>query len=306
MATSPVPSPGKPWTPIGLTRWSGEYLEERGVENGRLDAEHLLAHVLGIQRLDLYLQHDRPLQPPELQAFKALLLRRADREPLQYVVGQAVFRELELATDRRALIPRPETEVLVGEVLSWVAHTSPPEGQANDGRRTLQAVDVGTGSGAIALSLLTEGHFSRVVAIDSSNEALSLARENGSALGVLDRLELRNGKGLGPLGPGERFDVIVSNPPYVPEGEKETLAPEIRNWEPLEALLAGPEGLDVVRPILSDAPEHLVQGGLLAVEVGPDQASRLRREMEEGGSFRDVRVVPDLAGRDRVVMGSRN
>lgn len=306
MPAVPVPRPGEPWTPIGLTRWSGEYLRERGVENGRLDAEHLLAHVLGVGRLDLYLQHDRPLQPPELQAFKTLLLRRAGREPLQYVLGQVAFRELELMTDRRALIPRPETEVLVGEVLSWAGGAEDPAGAGSTPRRALQAVDVGTGTGAIALSLISEGPFGRVVAIDSSSEALSLARENAAALGVLERLEFRIGDGLSTLSPGERFDVIVSNPPYVPEGDREMLAPEIRDWEPMDALLAGPEGLDVLRPLLADAPHYLVGGGLLAVEVGTDQAPRLCREMEEAGSFCGIRVVPDLTGRDRIVLATRS
>jgi release factor glutamine methyltransferase len=261
--------------------------------------------VLGIRRLDLYLQHDRPLQPPELRDFKALLLRRAGREPLQYVVGQTSFRELELKSDPRALIPRPETEVLVEQVLSWVRGQPSPSGGSDAKDRSFRAVDVGTGTGAIALSLLTEGPFGTVVAIDRSADALALAAENGTALGLSKGLELRQGNGLEPLASHERFEVIVSNPPYVSDGDQEALAPEIRDWEPMEALLAGPEGLDLLRPIIAGAPDHLVPGGLLALEVGSDQGRRLAREMEASERLQDVRLAPDLAGRDRVVLAIR-
>jgi release factor glutamine methyltransferase len=277
------------------------------VENGRLDAENILSHVLGLRRLDLYLQHDRPLQGPELKAFKTLLLRRAAREPLQYVLGRTSFRELELATDPRALIPRPETEVLVGEVLAWAVGVNEPTGcLGSDVEKGLRAVDVGTGTGAIALSLLSEGPFREVVATDASAEALNLARENALALGVLDGLDLRNGRGLEPLGSHERFDAIVSNPPYIPERDLQELAPEIRQWEPMEALLAGREGLDVLIPLVFGAPRHLREGGLLALEVGHDQAQTICREAERSGNFGEVRVVKDLAGRDRIVLAERS
>ncbi|MCJ7626969.1 MAG: hypothetical protein MUO50_01155, partial [Longimicrobiales bacterium] len=161
-----LPGPGESWTPIRLTRWSGEYLRGKGVEHGRLDAELILARVLNLGRLDLYLQFDRPLRPRELEAFKALLVRRASREPLQYMLETIPFRELDLRTDARALIPRPETEILVGEVLAW----------ADRQKAGLTGLDVGTGSGAIALSLLREGSFQRMVGTDSSRDALDLAR----------------------------------------------------------------------------------------------------------------------------------
>jgi release factor glutamine methyltransferase len=305
-----LPGPGEPWTPILLTRWSGEYLRGKGVEKGRLDAELLLAEVLGVRRLDLYLQHDRPLSPRELEDFKGLLRRRAAREPIQYVLGRTAFRELELRTDCRALIPRPETEVLVGEVLSWARESNAPHGAAwvegsgaSSGPPGFRALDVGTGSGAIALSLLLEGPFTGVVATDPSPLALALARENASHLGLLDRLELREGRLFEPILKGERFRAIVSNPPYVPEGDGPSLQEEVRGWEPPGALFAGPEGLDVIFPLVEGAPSFLEPGGLLAVEVGEGQASSVVQAMKQTRLLKEIRIRPDLAGRERVVMG---
>ncbi len=305
-----LPGPGEPWTPIGLTRWSGEYLGEKGIEGGRLDAELMLAHVLELRRLDLYLQHDRPLLAGELDAFKALLRRRATREPLQHVLGTAPFRELDLLSDSRALVPRPETEVLVGEVLAWAGEAMPgvlraspdPEG-IGEGSAPLFAADVGTGTGAIALSLLKEGPFQRVVATDPSPEALAIARENAELHGLTGVLELREGPLFMPLDPGERFHVLVSNPPYIPDGDRAGLQPEVRDWDPPTALFAGPEGLDVLLPLVEGAGAHLIPGGLLALEVGDGQAGKVARAMEETGGFREIRIRPDLTGRERVVLG---
>ncbi|GMR13904.1 MAG: peptide chain release factor N(5)-glutamine methyltransferase [Gemmatimonadota bacterium] len=290
-----VRAPGEPWTILGLILWSAEYLTGKGVESGRLDAEHLIAEALGKQRLELYLQFDRPLGAEELATFKPLLLRRGRREPLQYIVGRTGFRELELKTDRRALIPRPETETLVEEVLVWAAD--------RDGLGS--AIDIGTGTGAIALSLVKEGSFARVVGTDSSAEALDLARENASAVGVDSALELRVGSLFDPLEPGERFDVVVSNPPYVADGDAPDLAPEITEWEPSGALFAGPDGLDVIRAIVMDAPDRLNEGGLLALEVGDGQANEVADLIRQRQSFDEPSVGKDLAGRPRVVMAVR-
>lgn len=288
-------APGEPWTILGLILWSADYLTGKGVESGRLDAEHLLAEALGEERLELYLHFDRPLAVEELASFKPLLLRRGRREPLQYILGRTGFRELELKTDRRALIPRPETETLVGEVLAWAA----------DRGGLLSAVDIGTGTGAIALSLVTEGPFARVVGIDSSEEALGLARENAGAVGVDGALELLPGSLFEPLEPGERFDVVVSNPPYVADGDAQDLAPEITEWEPPGALFAGPAGLDVLRALVMDAPDRLNGGGLLALEVGDGQADDVVALVRQRQAFGDPVVRKDLAGRPRVVMAER-
>jgi release factor glutamine methyltransferase len=288
-----LPGPGESWTPIRLTRWSGGYLQEKGLENGRLDAELLLAQVLDTNRLDLYLQFDRPIHATELDRFKGLLLRRAAREPLQYILGTTAFRELEIRTDSRALIPRPETEVLVGEILEW----------AEKKDRELTGLDVGTGSGVIALSLLTEGPFSSFVGTDSSQDAMELARENVRGLKLEERMEVRRGALFEPLRPHERFDVIVSNPPYIPEGERGGLQPEVRDWEPAQALFAGSDGLAVLLPLVQGAPSHLNPGGLFGAEVGEGQAGKLALALRETGGFDQVWVRPDLAGKERIVLG---
>ena len=285
----------EPWTTLRLILWSEEYLESKGVESARLDAEHLIAEALGKDRLELYLQFDRPLVDEELASFKPLLLRRGRREPLQYILGRTGFRELELKSDRRALIPRPETEVLVGEVLAWAAHRG----------GVLSAMDVGTGTGAIALSLATEGPFGRVVGTDTSKDALELARENAGAVGVDGELELRAGYLFEPLEPGERFDLVVSNPPYVAEGDAPDLAPEITEWEPSGALFAGPTGLDVIGALVMDAPDRLNEGGLLALEVGDGQADDVADLFRQRQAFDEPSIRRDLAGRPRIVMAAR-
>ena len=282
------------WTVLRLIRWSGEYLSGKGVESGRLDAEHLLAHALGMERLQLYLQFDRPLTMEERDAFKPLLRRRAAREPLQYITGRAAFRELELRCDPRALIPRPETELLVDLVLDWAS-----------GREGLEAVDVGTGSGCIALALASEGSFATVWAVDRSEEALSLARENLEDRPRVEGVRLVQGEGLGALPVDVRVDAIVSNPPYVREDERGALAPEILGHEPHQALFGGSDGMSVIEPLVRDAAERLRAGGLLALEMGIDQAAAVLARIEARDAFRDAVVHRDLTGRPRFVTAVR-
>jgi release factor glutamine methyltransferase len=286
-------SSSRVWTIVDLLRWTTEYLAARGFHDSRLNAELLLAGVLGLKRLDLYLQFDRPLRPEELAEFKARLLRRARREPLQYIAGDADFRQLRLRVDRRVLIPRPETELLVGEVLDWAR-----------GREALRALDLGTGSGAIALSLALEGPFREVVATDVSAEALALAAENHRSCCPAERVEFRRGHLFGPLA-GERFDVVVSNPPYVAERDRDALDAEVREWEPAQALFAGEDGLELIREIVAAAPPHLRPGGLLALEVGADQAAAVAGLVRGQGDFEEPRVRRDLAGRERIVLAQR-
>jgi release factor glutamine methyltransferase len=276
-----------------MIRWTAEYLGEKGVHNARLNGELLLAGVLGCKRLDLYLQHDRPLSAEELAEFKIRLRRRARREPLQYIDGTAAFRNLVLRVDPRVLIPRPETEVLVQQVLDWAR-----------GREALTAVDMGTGSGAIALALATEGPFARVVATDAQAEALAAARENHALAAPGAPVEFRQGDLLAPVR-GERFDVVVSNPPYVGDEERASLDPEVREWEPASALFAGVGGMDVIRRLVPQAAEALKPGGLLALEIGAAQGAAVARVIEETNAFGAPRVRPDLAGRDRVALAER-
>jgi release factor glutamine methyltransferase len=280
----------KRWTVMEMVGWTANYLRDKGFHNPRLNAELLLAGTLGVKRLDLYLQFDRPLEADELAEFKARLLRRAKHEPLQYIDGSAAFRDLTLRVDPRVLIPRPETEVLVQEVLDWAA-----------ARGAASALDVGTGSGAIALALATEGSFSRVVAVDVSPGALEVARANAAQAAPGTGVDFRLGSLFAPA-EGERFDVVVSNPPYVGLDERETLDAEVRDWEPGTALFAGADGLEVIRPLVRQAPGHLDPGGLLAMEIGAAQADAVCALVRDTGAFAEPRVRRDLAGRDRIVM----
>ncbi len=288
-----VANTGESWTILRMILWSAEYLKNKGVETGRLDAEWLLAAALGVDRLQLYLKYDRPLSSEEREAFKPLLRRRAGREPLQYIIGRTGFRELELKTDPRVLIPRPETEVLVQEVLDW----------ASAGAESVW--DMGTGAGAVALSLAAEGTWTRVVATDVSPEALSVAADNAERYDLGGHVEFREGSLFEPLEEGERFDVIVSNPPYIAEGEKGELQPEVRDWEPPEALFAGEDGLDVIRELVAGAPKHLLSGGLLALECGLGQAEGIAADVQATGAFCAVRIRADLTGRPRFVTAER-
>jgi release factor glutamine methyltransferase len=281
------------WTVLRLIRWSAEYLEGKGVENGRLDAEHILAHVLDVGRLQLYLQYDRPLIPEELDRFRPLLRRRARREPLQHVLGRAAFRDMELKTDARALVPRPETELLVQLVLDWAR-----------GRGVLTAADVGTGSGCIALALATEGPFERVWGIDISPAALDLARENAAVHDPEGRIVWREARGLAGLD-GAPVDVVVSNPPYVARGEAGGLEPEVRDFEPDEALYAGDDGREVLHELVREAPAALGPGGLLALEVGLGQAASIRDTLMAHGAWENATVHEDYTGRQRFVTASR-
>lgn len=276
-----------------LSQKAAGLFAERGIENPRLEAELLLAHVLGIKRLDVYLQHDRPLTAAQLEQFRALVRRRLKREPLQYITGHVQFRDVELQVDRRVLIPRPETEVLVGEVVRYAKARGEP----------LRAVDLGTGSGAIALSLAHECPNVSVLATDVSPEAVELAQANARA----NEIELETGIGFlwQAVPEGAKFDIVVSNPPYVAEAERAELQPEVRDWEPAGALFAGPEGLDVLRALIGGAAGHMTPGGLLAVEMGATQAAAVTQLVAETTSFNEIRVVRDLAGRERIVTAVR-
>ena len=280
----------EPLTVLGVMLRSAEYLVGKGVESGRLDGEHLLAHVLGVGRLEMYLQHERPMSEDELQRFRPLLKRRGQREPLQYILGRQGFRELDLEVGSGVLVPRPETEQLVEVVLAWAAD-----------RRDLVALDVGTGSGAIALSLLLEGPFQRVVGTDISAEALAWASRNRAAAGEDSRLELREGRLFGTLGSGEVFDVVVSNPPYVAETDRAGLQPEVARWEPEQALFGGQDGLDVVRELVPGALDALKAGGLLALEIGEGQAESVVELIDGAEGYEETTVQRDLAGRKRIV-----
>jgi len=267
-----------------VLRRSTDHLAARGSGRPRLEAERLLAHALGLERVELYMHLDRPLSVAELDDARALVRRRADGEPLQYVLGEWGFRRLTLRVDGRALIPRPETETLVERCLALL-----------DGDDAPRVLDVGAGSGAVALALADEHPGARVTAIDVSEDALSLARENAERTGIV--VELLHHDLFAGL-PGDGWDLVVSNPPYVRDDELASLASEVLDWEPALALFDRGHTEALVRA----AAQALRPGGALAIETHEDGASGVAALLDREG-YVAVRTTKDLAGRDRVVEG---
>lgn len=269
-----------------VLRRAAEHLDGSS-ETPRLDAELLLAHTLGRERIDLYTDFDRPLDKIELDGYRDLIARRSRREPIAYILGEWGFRRLTLAVDRRALIPRPETEVVAERALARLAGLEAP-----------RVLDVGTGSGALALALVDEHPGASVLAIDVSPDALALAQENAERTGLRIELLEHDSRGGLPDGP---YDLVVSNPPYVEPLELGTLMPDVRDYEPHVALVGdrvsevvARAALDVIRP-----------GGRLVLEVGDGQALATAAALAELG-YLDIVMTPDLTGRDRVVEGRRD
>ena len=280
-----------------LIEVSARWLEGQGVDEARLAIEHLLAHVLGCRRLDLYLDHDRPVSEAERARFRGLVLRRLRREPLAYILGTRGFYGLDLKVGPGVLVPRPESEHLVEGGLEELGRV---QLEGEDPGRELVLADVGTGSGCLALALLTHAPGARAVGIDRSAAALRIARENARALGLEGRLSLVRGDLLDAVAPGS-LDLVVSNPPYVTPDEEGLLAPEVRDHEPREALFDAP-GLPLTARLVRDAKVALRPGGALLVETGWNKAPVLR-EMFAAAGYEAVRTIPDLAGIERVVLG---
>lgn len=261
------------------------FFKEKGVPNPKLDTDILIAHSLGIKRLDLYLDLDRPLTEAQLSELRPLVKRRADREPLQYIVGSTEFYGLTLKVDKRALIPRHETEELVDLII---------EQQEVQPERIL---DLGTGSGVLALALASKYPEAEITAIDQSTDALALAAENAQALGFEDRINFLNGNWWAPIKDGATFDLIVSNPPYLTEAEMKTAEPEVIDHEPHCALVAGADGLNDFRILLEGTPKFLTEGGLLAMETGIAQSENLIDLAKQVGLSGNS--IEDLSGRPR-------
>ncbi|MFL5299042.1 MAG: peptide chain release factor N(5)-glutamine methyltransferase [Anaeromyxobacteraceae bacterium] len=276
----------EPWTPLKLLAWTQGYFARAGVDAPRLTAELLLAHALGCDRVRLYLDFDKPLGPEELTRYRALVKRRGDGEPTAYLTGVKEFYGRAFRVDARALIPRPETELLVEAALAAL-----PDGGA--------ALDLCTGSGCVGVTLALERPAANVVATDLDAAALALARENAERLGAT--LELAQGDLFAALAAPARFDVIAANPPYVPTGELEGLARELAR-EPRRALDGGEDGLAVARRLVAEAPRWLLPGGALLVEMHESHVEALPRLMLEAG-FASAETRRDLAGLPRLAIG---
>ncbi|MFO1519399.1 MAG: peptide chain release factor N(5)-glutamine methyltransferase [bacterium] len=292
------------WTILKLLQWTAEYFQSRGIESARLDAELILAHALGLSRIQLYTQFDRPLNSEELQKVKGLVKRRAQREPLAYLLGSKEFYSLEFKVSPAVLIPRPETELLVEEGIRLLQNpTIPPFSKGGQGG--FEILDIGTGSGCIAVALAKHLAEAQTWAVDASQAALEIAAENARKHGVEGRIhflawDVLNGDWKGPAEP---FDLIVTNPPYVSSTILPRLAPELQ-FEPKMALEAGPKGLDLYPAILGFAFSHLKPGGWLLAEMGEEQGGDLLEISRQKG-FASVDILKDLAGKPRVLRAKR-
>jgi len=253
----------KTWTVLELIQWTTGFLKQKGIEGSRREAEDMLGSVLELDRLKLYLAFETLPTPPELAKFRELVARRAKHEPIQYILGWENFCGMKIKCDPRALIPRPETERLAELAVEFLK----PLGEAG------RFADVGTGTGCIALAILAKTGASGV-ATDLSPEALALARENAAALGADARLQFLEGPLCAPL--EGSYDLIVSNPPYIPDGEREGLESEVKDHEPAGALFSGADGVRELRAILAEAPSKLKPGGALMLECGKGQPEALK------------------------------
>lgn len=279
------------WTLRKVVRWSEGDFASRGIPSARLDAELLCAHALGIDRVRLYMDLDRPLLPTELAAVRELVQRRRKREPVAYILGRREFWGRPFEVGPAVLVPRPETESLIEHALTLLGKD-----------RDACVLDLCSGSGCIAITLALERPLARVVATDVSGAALDVARRNVEKLGVATRVELREGDLFEAVRTDELFDVVTANPPYLSAEELSECAPDVREHEPRIALVAGPAGDELLARIATGVIAHLSPGGHLLSEIGSGQAARARALFEAAG-LRDVRVVPDLGGLDRVVVG---
>jgi release factor glutamine methyltransferase len=282
---------GETWTVRRLLEWTEDFLRKKGVEAARLEAQILLAHVLGCKKIDLYVRHEEEPAEDRRTAFREMIKKRAEGMPVAYLVGHREFYSLEFAVSPAVLIPRPDTETLVMEALRRLKPLAGP-----------RVLDVGTGSGAIAVAIARQHPTAQVVAVDVSSPALAVATANAQRHGVTERVTFVEGDLFGPV-TGQTFDLVVSNPPYIADTEFPSLDVGVRDYEPRTALAGGPDGLDFYRRIAADVAGHLVPGGAVLVEIGATQETAVRElfaaRLESGPTYRDP------GGRPRVVAATR-
>ena len=279
------------WTIGRVVRWATDDFRAKGIESPRLEAELLLAHVLGVDRMRILLDQDRPLTPEELARYREVIKRRRAREPVAYIRGEREFYGRVFRVDKRVLIPRPDTEILVETALRRTKHIS------MSGRM----LDLCTGSGCVATTFALERPTWQVTGTDISADAIDVARENAHRLGAIWNVRWLVGDLFEPVG-DERFDLITANPPYIPQSEAPQLSPDIREHEPHLALFGGDDGLSISARIIREAPRHLRKRGVLAMEVGAGQADEVASLFEKAG-FVEVDKARDYGGHERVVSG---
>lgn len=280
------------WTVGRLLSWTAEYLKKQGSESPRLDAEILLAHSLGCERIELYTRFEEQPGDKPRAAFRELVKQRAEGMPVAYLVGYREFFSLSFRVTKDVLIPRPETEHLVVAAIDLAKQSETPAA----------VCDVGTGSGVIAVCLAHQVAECRVTAIDINAAAIEIARENASANEVAERIEFRQGDLLTDLPAEPTFDLILSNPPYVAEGEADQMATETRRFEPRQALFAGPKGTEVIERLVPQAAERLKSGGHLLMEISPMIHDLVCEIVAGDERLERLETIKDLAGHERVVV----
>ncbi len=298
--TNRSPGEAPPWTILKLLRWTTSYFKSRQIENPRASAEILLSHMLGMERIDLYVRYDQPLMAHELADYKRMIQRRSRREPVAYIVGEKEFWSMRLRVDSEVLIPRPETECLVETALSLL----PPASSGASPR----ILDAGTGSGAVALALHRERSGSTIFASDKSRKALRVALENAIRHGAGGKIFFFCGDWFEAIRPAaSHLDMIISNPPYIRTEDLAGLAPEIRAYEPTGALDGGADGLSAIRHLMLRSHKYLTAEGLLLMEIGYDQRHDIEAAGRECGEYSEIRFEQDYSGLDRVaVLRKRN
>jgi release factor glutamine methyltransferase len=280
-------------TLLEVLQRTSQFLSEKGVPDARLNAELLIGHVMGLRRLDLYLQFERPMEERNLAQLRPLLRRRGQREPLQYLIGPMPFASCQLKADARALVPRPETELLFERIIEHLGSTRPA-----------RILDLGTGTGALALALANHFPDAQVIASDNSGEALALAAENAKLNQLEDRVSFQSGSWWQAVAGEDAFDLVVSNPPYLTPAELQSAEPEVARHDPQQALVSGEDGLDAIRCIVQGAPSHLAEGGLLALETGIHHREALSLAFSDS-SWSHHWGEDDLSGRHRFYFAKR-
>lgn len=287
---------GGTWTVRRILEWTTGFFTRKHVDPPRLSAELLLSHVLSIPRIKIYTDYERPLGEKELATFRELVRRATEQEPIAYLTGRAHFFNLEFEVTRDVLIPRPDTETLVENVLQFVRHQA--------GFESPRVLDLCTGSGCIAAAIAYHLKSAVITATEISSRAAEVARRNIDRLGLKDRVLVEEGDLFEPLSrvvDAQPFHLIVSNPPYIPTAQVQTLDRSVREYEPVQALDGGPDGLVVHRRVLAQAPARLLPGGRVYLEIAFDQAELALRIAAEHDAFDEVRVLKDFGGRDRVL-----
>jgi len=278
------------WSVGRLLEWTTQFLAQKGSESPRLDAEVLLAHALACRRIELYTRHTEPAPDEGRQKFRELVRQRVEGCPVAYLVGRKEFYSLELEVNRSVLIPRPDSETVVDQCLRLAREMPEP-----------RVLDIGTGSGNLAIAVAHKQRAAQVTAIDLSADALAVAKRNAEKHGVADRLRFLQGSLFTPIPPGERFHLILSNPPYIPHDDIAGLEAGVRDYEPHLALDGGPNGFAVFDGLVDQARQYLEPGGFLIVEIGSPQEAPARQRLEAVPGYELARTIHDGSGHPRVL-----